>query len=213
MHDWATSFWFPEAGAWLAQHYYDHYRFTQDERFLRERAYPLMQALSRVLDRRAGRRPARRQARRQPELLAGAGPVHARAPSMSQQIVWDLFTNTREAARVLAATTRSRQQLEATLAELDPGLRVGSWGQLQEWKEDWDDPNNDHRHVSHLFALHPGDQITPLEDPQLHAAAEVSLQARGDGGTGWSKAWKINFWARLLDGDHAHKMLSEQLKS
>src|SRR3954451_6015443 len=91
--------------------------------------------------------------------------------------------------------------------------RVGKWGQLQEWMEDRDDPADDHRHVSHLFGLHPGRQISPTATPDLARAAEVSLRARGDGGTGWSKAWKINFWARLLDGDHAHLMLSEQLRT
>jgi alpha-L-fucosidase 2 len=103
--------------------------------------------------------------------------------------------------------------VEAARARLDPGTRIGSWGQLQEWKEDWDDPRNDHRHVSHLFGLHPGRQFSPLTSPELAEAAAVSLRARGDGGTGWSKAWKINFWARLLDGDHSHKMLVEQLST
>ena len=104
-------------------------------------------------------------------------------------------------------------RVASALEKLDRGLRVGSWGQLQEWKADWDSPTNDHRHVSHLYALHPGRQISPPTTPALANAAKVSLTARGDGGTGWSKAWKINFWARLLDGDHAHKMLAEQLKS
>jgi alpha-L-fucosidase 2 len=95
---------------------------------------------------------------------------------------------------------------------LDPGLHIGSWGQMQEWKEDRDDPKDDHRHTSHLFALHPGRQISPLSSPDYVNAARVSLRARGDGGTGWSKAWKINFWARLGDGEHSHRMLAEQLR-
>jgi alpha-L-fucosidase 2 len=211
VHDWATSFWFPEAGAWLAQHYFDHYRFTQDEQFLRERAYPLMQALSEfwidelVVDPRDGKLVV------SPSFSPEQGPFSAGA-AMSQQIVWGLFNNTLKTARVLSRDDAFTQALTATMAKLDPGLRIGSWGQLQEWKEDWDDRANTHRHVSHLFGLHPGDQIDPYKDPQYTQAAEVSLRARGDGGTGWSKAWKVNFWARLLDGDHAHKMLSEQLK-
>jgi alpha-L-fucosidase 2 len=100
----------------------------------------------------------------------------------------------------------------AARQKLDPGLRIGRWGQLQEWKDDLDDQGNHHRHTSHLFALHPGRQISPLTTPAFADAARVSRRARGDGGTGWSKAWKINFWARLHDGDHAHLMLSEQLK-
>ncbi|MFE4644272.1 glycoside hydrolase family 95-like protein, partial [Streptomyces sp. NPDC056730] len=131
--------------------------------------------------------------------------------AMSQQIVYDLFTNTLEAARTLGDAPAFRTRLETALRDLDPGLRIGSWGQLQEWKTDVDSRTDDHRHVSHLFALHPGRQI--VAGSTWAEAAKVSLTARGDGGTGWSKAWKINFWARLRDGDHAHKMLAEQLKS
>jgi alpha-L-fucosidase 2 len=209
-HDWATSFWFPEAGAWLAQHYWEHYQFTQDAEFLRDRAYPMLKALSQfwidelAVDPRDGRLVVN------PSFSPEQGDFSAGA-SMSQQIVWDLFRNTTEAARIVGDHTAFTRELRETRSRLDPGLRIGSWGQLQEWKEDWDDPNNTHRHVSHLFALHPGSQITPEDDPEYVEAAEVSLRARGDGGTGWSKAWKVNFWARLLDGNHAHKMLDEQL--
>ena len=211
VHDYATSFWFPEAGAWLAQHYYEHYRFTGDTTFLRERAYPLMHDLAEfwfdelVTDPRDGTLVV------SPSFSPEQGPFSAGA-SMSQEIVWDLFTNTAEAAN-LVGDKAFADEVTSYLDRLDPGLRVGSWGQLQEWKEDWDDPNNQHRHVSHLFALHPGHQITPQDDPELADAARVSLTARGDGGTGWSKAWKINFWARLLDGNHSHTMLSELLKN
>jgi alpha-L-fucosidase 2 len=89
--------------------------------------------------------------------------------------------------------------------------KIGRWGQLQEWMDDIDDPNDTHRHVSHMFGLHPGRQISPITTPELAAAARKSLQARGDAGTGWSMAWKIAFWARLLDGDHAYYMLRGQL--
>ena len=209
-HDWATSFWFPEAGAWLAQHYWEHYQFTQDVEFLRQRAYPMLKALSQfwidelAVDPRDGRLVVN------PSFSPEQGDFSAGA-SMSQQIVWDLFRNTTDAARIVGDHTAFTHELRETREQLDPGLHIGSWGQLQEWKEDWDDPNNTHRHVSHLFALHPGSQITPEDDPEYVEAAEVSLRARGDGGTGWSKAWKVNFWARLLDGNHAHKMLDEQL--
>jgi alpha-L-fucosidase 2 len=89
--------------------------------------------------------------------------------------------------------------------------RIGRFGQLQEWLEDADDPKNQHRHVSHLWALHPGDEITPRTTPELAEACRVTLRHRGDSGTGWSKAWKMNFWARLHDGDHAYKMLAEAI--
>jgi alpha-L-fucosidase 2 len=207
---WPTAFWQPEAGAWLAQHYYEHYRFTGDERFLRRRAYPIMKEAARlwldalVADPRDGRLVV------SPSYSPEHGDFSAGA-AMSQQIVFDLFTNVSEAAgRVGDRAFKAR--IDAVLTRLDPGLRIGSWGQLQEWKEDWDDPRDDHRHVSHLFALHPGQQISPIAAPALAQAARVSLEARGDGGTGWSKAWKINFWARLGDGDRAHRLLGEQLR-
>ena len=130
---------------------------------------------------------------------------------MAQQIVHDLFTDTLEAASMLGDDSPLPHRHPAALAKLDPGLRIGSWGQLQEWKADLDGRTDEHRHVSHLYALHPGHQISPTA--QRADAAKVSLTARGDGGTGWCKAWKVNFWARLLDGDHAHKLLPEQLKS
>jgi alpha-L-fucosidase 2 len=211
VHDWPTAFWFPEAGAWLAQHYYEHYLFTRDDTFLRERAYPMLKSLSQfwfdelVADPRDGKLVV------SPSFSPEQGPFSAGA-SMSQQIVWDLFTNAAEAATTVGDTAFATE-VRGFLGRLDPGLRVGGWGQLQEWKSDWDDQNNDHRHVSHLFALHPGRQIIPQEDPALIEAARTSLEARGDGGTGWSKAWKINFWARLLDGNHSHLMLSELLKT
>jgi alpha-L-fucosidase 2 len=102
--------------------------------------------------------------------------------------------------------------LREALTKLDTGLRVGKWGQLQEWKEDLDDARDDHRHVSHLFALYPGRAIDPAKTPELATAARKTLEARGDASTGWSRAWKINFWARLRDGDRAHKLLAGLLR-
>jgi alpha-L-fucosidase 2 len=208
--DWPTAFWQPEAGAWLAQHYYEHYRFTRDEAFLRTRAYPVMKGaaqfwLDALVEDREGRLVV------SPSYSPEQGDFGI-GVAMSQQIVWDLFRNVSEAAEI-TGDTAFKIQIDAARARLDPGLRIGSWGQLQEWREDWDDRSNEHRHASHLFALHPGNQISPAATPAFADAARVSLRARGDGGTGWSKAWKINFWARLLDGDHAHLMLAEQLKA
>jgi hypothetical protein len=211
VHSYPQSFWFPEAGAWLALHHWEHYRFTKDAGFLRQRAYPVMKELAEfwldelVVDPRDGKLVV------SPSYSPENGEFTAGA-SMSQQIVWSLFTNLLEAGKVLGGDGPFRAEVRSTLERLDPGTRIGSWGQLQEWKGDWDSPTDQHRHVSHLFALHPGNQIAPLTDPEYAAAAKVSLAARGDGGTGWSKAWKINFWSRLLDGDHAHKMLTEQLR-
>ncbi|MFI6815321.1 glycosyl hydrolase family 95 catalytic domain-containing protein [Nonomuraea sp. NPDC050328] len=205
VHDWATAFWFPEAAAWLTQQLYDHYRFGLDRDYLRT-VYPIMReaALFWVDNLRPDPRDGRLVV--SPSYSPEHGDFSAGA-SMSQQIVFDLFTNVLEAA---AALGEDEPEVRQALARLDPGLRVGGWGQLLEWKGDWDDPDDTHRHVSHLFALHPGRQIEP--GSALAEAARVSLAARGDGGTGWSKAWKINFWARLRDGDHAHRMLAEQLR-
>ncbi|WP_344209620.1 glycosyl hydrolase family 95 catalytic domain-containing protein [Kribbella sancticallisti] len=206
------AFWMPDAGGWLAQHYWEHYQFTRDKKFLKERAYPLMKELAEFwidelqVDPRDGKLVVT------PSFSPEHGDYSAGA-AMPQQIVWDLFTNLSEAAPVVGETKAYRDQLASILQRLDPGTKVGSWGQLQEWKEDWDDPTDQHRHTSQLFGLHPGRQILPAKSPELAAAAVKTLEGRGDGGTGWSKAWKINFWARLLDGNHSHKMLSELLKT
>ncbi|MET8870203.1 glycoside hydrolase N-terminal domain-containing protein, partial [Nonomuraea sp. NPDC004580] len=209
VHDWATAFWFPEAAAWTTQHLYDTYRFTGDVTYLRERAYPVIKGAAEFwldflhTDPRDGSLVV------SPSYSPEHGDFSAGA-AMSQQIVGEVLGNAVAAAEKLGVDEEFRAKARAALKKLDPGLRIGSWGQLQEWKSDWDSPADTHRHVSHLYALHPGNGIKP--GSKEAEAAKVSLKARGDGGTGWSKAWKINFWARLLDGDHAHTMLAEQLK-
>ncbi|MFJ1646536.1 glycosyl hydrolase family 95 catalytic domain-containing protein [Streptomyces sp. NPDC088258] len=208
VHDWATAFWFPEAAAWLTQQLYDHYRFSGSTGYLRTTAYPVMKEAAEFWLANLRTDPRDGQLVVNPGYSPEHGDFTAGA-AMSQQIVHDLLTNTQEAATTLGDDPDFRTRLRAALERLDPGLRVGSWGQLQEWKADLDDPADDHRHLSHLFALHPGRRIAA--GSALAEAAEVSLTARGDGGTGWSKAWKINFWARLRDGDHAHTMLAELL--
>jgi alpha-L-fucosidase 2 len=203
--DWPTAFWQPEASAWLAQHFYEHYLFNRDTAFLRSRAWPVMKGAAEfwldalVTDPRDGKLVV------SPSYSPEHGPFTAGA-SMSQQIVADLLTNSAEAAR-LVGDKAFATRIDGALAKLDRGLRIGSWGQLQEWKADLDDAKNDHRHVSHLFALHPGRAIDPVKNPELAAAARKTLEARGDASTGWSRAWKVNFWARLRDGDRAHKLL------
>ncbi|MGC5011121.1 glycosyl hydrolase family 95 catalytic domain-containing protein [Streptosporangium sp. DT93] len=209
VHDWPTAFWFPEAAAWLTRRLYEHYLFGGDLSYLREAAYPVMREAAVFwldtlhVDPRDGTLVA------SPSYSPEHGDFSAGA-AMSQQIVFDVLTNTLEAARTLGDDPAFRAELADALARLDPGVRIGSWGQLQEWKDDWDDPGDTHRHLSHLYALHPGSQVT-AGTPEAEAA-RVSLVARGDGGTGWSKAWKIGFWARLLDGDHAHLTLAGQLR-
>ncbi|MEU6991037.1 glycoside hydrolase family 95 protein [Streptomyces sp. NPDC046465] len=210
VHDWPTAFWFPEAAAWLTAQLYEHYRFGGSTDYLRTTAYPAMKEAAEFWLDNLRADPRDGTLIVTPSYSPEHGDFTA-GGAMAQQIVHDLLTNTLEAARLLGDAPSFRAELEEALGCLDPGLRIGSWGQLQEWKADLDDRTDDHRHVSHLYALHPGRQIEP--GSEWAEAAKVTLTARGDGGTGWSKAWKINFWARLRAGDHAHKMLGEQLKS
>jgi alpha-L-fucosidase 2 len=209
--DWPTAFWQPEAGAWLAQHYFEHYRFNRDERFLRERAWPVMKEAALYWLDALHRDPRDGSLVVSPSYSPEHGPFVAGA-AMSQQIVADLFNSIVEVAPRVGEAAFGKE-VQATLAQLDSGLRIGSWGQLQEWKADRDDRANTHRHASHLFALHPGRQISPHLQPELARAARTSLEARGDGGTGWSQAWKVNFWARLHEGDRAHQVLGAQLRA
>ncbi|MBP7053224.1 MAG: glycoside hydrolase N-terminal domain-containing protein [Phycisphaerae bacterium] len=200
----------PTGGAWLCQHLWWHYLYTGDETFLRERAYPLMKGAAEffaaclVEDLRTDKRWLISGPSNSPEL---GGLVMG--PTMDHQIIRDLFASTAQAACALGIDTEFADKLDAMRSRIAPN-QIGKHGQLQEWLEDKDDPKNDHRHVSHLWGLFPGEEITP-ETPELFQAARQSLLFRGDGGTGWSRAWKINFWARLLDGDHAHLMLKNLL--
>ncbi|MCU0796557.1 MAG: glycoside hydrolase family 95 protein [Akkermansiaceae bacterium] len=205
--------------AWLSQHFWTHYQYTGNREFLAKRAYPILKELcdywedylvegpdGRLIS-PTGWSPEHGPVRKNGKVILLEGNRDPQpGASYDQQIVWDLFTNSIEASRELGIDEDFRSRIMALRDKL-AGPRIGRWGQLQEWLEDVDDPKNRHRHVSHLFAVHPGRQITPLGTPELAKAARVSLDARGDGGTGWSKAWKINFWARLGDGDRAHKLL------
>ena len=205
--------WNKPANAWYAQHFWEHYAFTQDRAFLRDVAWPVMKEASEFwLDTLQALPDGRIVAPR------GWSPEHGPVEdgvSYDQEIVWDLFDNTVAAADALGTEREFRDRVAAVRDHLAvPG--VGSWGQLLEWhaeKHDavLDTPADTHRHVSHLFALFPGHQISPARTPELAAAARKSLEARGDAGTGWSMAWKTAYWARLLDGDHAWRMLRGQL--
>ena len=125
-------------------------------------------------------------------------------------LIRDLFSSLITASEKLGIDEAFRQMLKEKRSKLYP-LKIGKKGNLQEWYLDWEDAEPQHRHISHLFGLFPGNEITPLKTPEFANAARKSLEFRGDGGTGWSKGWKINVWARLLDGNHAHKLIREQL--
>jgi len=205
-HGWK---WNIPGSAWYAQHMWEHYAFGLDKTYLKDMAYPVLREVCEFWE-----DTLKQRADGTLVVPDGWSPEHGPTEdgvSYDQQIVYDLFTNYIEAEDVLELDSTYRYKI-ADMRDRLLKPKIGKWGQLQEWETDRDDPKNHHRHVSHLFALHPGRQIAPRTTPELAKAAEVSLRARGDGGTGWSKAWKISFWARLLDGDHAFKMLSELLK-
>jgi len=196
----------PTGGAWLSQHLWWHYQFSGDTEYLKNTAYPILKEASRFFSEYLVPDP------KNPEWLV-SGPSNSpelgglvMAPAMDHQIIRELFTNTIDAAKVLNVDTDFAEMLKEKRAKIAPNL-IGNYGQLQEWLEDKDDPNEQHRHVSNLWGLHPGSEIHPLTTPELAEACRVTLAHRGDGGTGWSRAWKINFWARLLDGDHSFLLL------
>jgi len=195
-------------GAWLCQHLWWHYEFSLDRDFLARTAYPIMKEACLffldflIEDPRSDKHWLISCPSNSPEhggLVAG--------PTMDHQIVRYLFRSTAKAAEILGIDREFRKRLLDTCARIAPN-QIGRWGQLQEWLEDKDNPKDHHRHVSHLWAVFPGEEITP-QTPRFLAAAKKSLIARGDGGTGWSKAWKVNLWARFLDGDHAYRLLTD----
>jgi len=207
----------PMGGAWLARHLWEHYLFTGNRSFLSDTAYPVMRSAAEfMLDWliKNDKNQWVTSPATSPEnnfLINGKreGSVSI-ATTMDLSIIRDLFNNTVQAAQLLNKDAAFANRLKVTLQELYP-FHVGQYGQLQEWYKDWDDPEDHHRHLSHLYGLFPGYFITPRHNPVLAAAAKRSLLLRGDGGTGWSKAWKVNWWARLEDGDHAYTMLNKQL--
>ncbi len=212
------SYW-PMGGAWLCQNFYDHFAFTGDRAFLAA-AYPLLKGACEfyldwlVTDNRGQLATPVSTSPENTFTCADATGRTQRASvatgcAMDMAIIHQLFTDTLRSAASLDTEAAFRATLQAALAKLRP-YQIGSKGQLLEWQEEFSEPEPQHRHLSHLYGLHPGSQITP-QTPELFAAAKRSLELRGDGGTGWSKAWKINFWARLRDGDHAHKMVRELL--
>jgi alpha-L-fucosidase 2 len=206
--------WLPGTSAWLLQNSYDHFRFTEDKDYLRRFAYPAMKEvcsywMESLIPQSDGTllTPPSVSPEHGPKLLG---------TSFDQQLVWDLFTNTIEASNALAVDEAFRNKLIDMKAHL-PAPKIGSWGQLLEWKDeligvknkegDLDTPANKHRHLAHLIALFPGRQISVMNTPALADAARVTLDARGDVSTGWSTAYKINLWARLYDGDRAYKLI------
>ena len=203
------AFWgmYPNGGAWLATHLWTHYLFSKDEAFLRE-WYPVIKGTADFYLDYLQTDPRNGYLVVVPSVSPEHGPMGKKSPitagcTMDTQIVRDALSSTLQASEILGLDEADyRAKLQETLAKLPP-MKVGQYGQLQEWIEDGDDPNDQHRHISHLYGLYPSDQITPTRTPDLFEAARTTLIQRGDRATGWSLGWKTNFWARMQDGDHA----------
>lgn len=209
--------WFG-GSAWMCQHLWEHYAYGRDKDYLRS-VYPTLKGaagfwMSQLVEGSDGKLITSPSSSPENEFITGNGVRGSicEGATMEKSLVRDLLTNTARAAAVLGIDEEFRRKVEATRDRIRPP-QIGKHGQIMEWGGDWDNPNDTHRHVSHLFALHPGSEITPHTTPELAAAAKVTLKQRGDDGTGWALAWKINFWARLLDGDHAMTLIANQLRS
>jgi alpha-L-fucosidase 2 len=201
--------WNIPASAWYAQHFGEHYAFGGDKEFLKTVAYPYLEEVCAYWEDHLKELPGGR-------LVApnGWSPEHGPREdgvSHDQQLLWDLFSLFINTSRILDEDAGHRAKITDMRDRL-VGPKIGRWGQLQEWMEDRDDPRNHHRHVSHLFAVYPGYQISPVTTPDFAEAARVSLNARGDGGTGWARAWKTGLWARLGDGERACRILTDMIE-
>ena len=200
-------------GAWLCRHIWEHYLYTADVQFL-ERYWPAMLGAATFFEQTMVREPRHGWLVVSPSVSPENSPRKG-VPlnwgvTMDNQLLFELFHSVAAAGEALDADPDQYSRFDALADSLAP-MQIGSWGQLQEWMDDWDNPDDHHRHVSHLYGLYPGSQISPYRTPELFAAARTSLEHRGDVSTGWSMGWKVCFWARLLDGDHAMKLITDQL--
>jgi len=206
----------PTGGAWLCLHLWDHYDYSRDKEYL-ARVYPAMKGAAEFFFDTLVEEPKGKWLVTCPSLSPENGHPFGTSicagPTMDMQILCDLFTNCIHAAEILGVDENFRKQAAATRERLAPN-QIGGAGQLQEWLEDWDmkAPERHHRHVSHLYGLHPSDQIHVRTTPDLAAAARKSLEIRGDEATGWGIGWRLNLWARLHDGEHAYKILTMLLR-
>jgi alpha-L-fucosidase 2 len=211
------SFWgmWPMGGAWLCQHLWEKYEYNGDKKYL-ETVYPILKGAVEFYLSFLVKYPGRdwlvvcpsvspeNSPSSHPESSISAGTT------MDNQLLFDLFTKTERAARILDVDKNFIIQVDEALNQLPP-MQIGQYGQLQEWIEDWDNPEDHHRHVSHLYGVYPSNQISPFRTPELFDAARTSLMLRGDPSTGWSMNWKINLWARFLDGNHAYTLITKQI--
>ena len=213
--DKAPSGLWPMGGAWLCQHVWEHYLYNGDKAFL-EHFFPIMENAARFINQIMVKHPKTDNwvvcPSLSPENQHPYKSTTAAGVTMDNELIYDLFTHVIDAAKILGKTEGNTliDSLRIKLNGLLP-LQTGRWGQLQEWMDDWDNPDDTHRHVSHLYAMYPSNQISPIRTPKLAAAARTSLIHRGDPSTGWSMGWKVCLWSRLLDGNHAWKLIGDQL--
>lgn len=207
----------PTCNAWLCQHLYEHYLFNGDKAYLAE-VWPIMKSACEFYIDFLVPEPTHGWLVVSPSFSPENNPrVDGRwfavvaGTTMDNQLVHDLFANSIATTEALDTDAQFADTLRTLITRLPP-MQIGRWGQLQEWMDDWDDPNDHHRHVSHTWGLYPGNQITSDGTPELFEATKKSLIARGDASTGWSMGWKVCLWARLLDGDHAMQLIREQIK-
>lgn len=208
----------PTCNAWLCSHLYEHWRFSGDKEFL-QRVWPIIKGACEFYIDFLTPEPQNEWLVVAPSFSPENNPRVEGRPrfavvagtTMDNQLVHDLFAHSIEMSEFVNVDPLFVDTLRTLYDKLAP-MQIGSWGQLQEWMDDWDNPNDHHRHVSHLWGLYPGDQITSEGTPDLFKAARTSLEARGDASTGWSMGWKVCLWARLLDGDHAMKLIRDQIK-
>ncbi len=212
------SYWgmWPMGGVWLSQHLWDKYTFNGDIEYLKS-IFPIMKGAAEFVLSFLTEEPENGWLVITPSVSPENSPSHhpessiSSGTTMDNQLVFDLLTKTKEAAKLLNTDAEFITEIDKTIEKLPP-MQIGRHGQLQEWMYDWDNPDDKHRHVSHLYGLFPSNQISPYRNPELFQAAKTSLIHRGDPSTGWSMNWKINLWARLLDGNHAYKLMTDQIK-
>ena len=207
----------PMGGAWFSRHLWEHYLYTGDKIFLEKQAWPLMKGAAEfclawlVVDKNGLLVTNPGSSPENTFKVDGKEYEISMASTMDMSIIRELFSNCLHASKELNTDKEFAAKIEKAIPRLYP-FHIGQYGQIQEWFKDWDDPKDTHRHISHLFSLYPGNQITPEFTPELAKAAKQTLVHRGDVSTGWSMAWKINWWARLKDGDHALKILKDGLR-
>ena len=200
----------PMAGPWLATHIWEYYDYTRDKKFLSEIGYPLIKSSAQFTDDYLWHKPDGTYTAA-PSTSPEHGPVDQGA-TFVHAVVREILSDAISASKILGVDAKERKQWENILKNLVP-YQIGRYGQLMEWSVDIDDPDDKHRHVNHLFGLHPGHTLSPITTPELAQAAKVVLQHRGDGATGWSMGWKLNQWARLQDGNHAYMLFGNLLKN